>query len=198
MTTQSGGWTLLAVFSNTDSVNWAPASAYWVTAGEFGAPTEPDTNADAKSQAFDDLPIDEVMIINYPDTIGVVSNSGCIGSNTLLDIFQTDSENDANCAHSCGSATVSSPWSGQSYQDSTLRFRCTDFNGTLYYANGYIISTDDNSMITTMNNGSYYDYNFGLGAGYGAASAGQMADWDQTTSDSGDAGDTDQVLLLGR
>ena len=198
MTNEGGGWTLLAVFSNNDGENWNAHSANWVSAGEFGSSTSPSTNADAKSQAFDDMPVDELMIMQYPSDVDVVTQTSCVGGSPLITVFQRDSEYDSNCAYSCAMDYVQSPWSGQSLQDSSsLRFRCTDNDGWTT-ANGYYLGSDDNSMITTLNNGSYHDYNFGLGAGYGSSGSSQSVDWDATTSDAGDDSDTTQILLLGR
>ena len=198
MTSEDGGWTLLAVFTNNDSSNWNAYSTNWHTAGEFGSPTSPSTNADAKSQAFDDMSIDEVLIMEYPSSVDLVTKTGCIGDRPLIEIFQRNSESDGNCAYACSTDYVTSPWSGQSLQNSTsLRFRCMDNDG-YSSSGGYTLGTDDNSMITTLNNGSYDDYNFGLGAGYGTASSSNAVDWDKTTNDSGDDGSTTQILLLGR
>ena len=53
MTTDSGGWTLAARFSNADGTKWIDSGAYWYDRKtELGAPTVRGTNADAISQAF--------------------------------------------------------------------------------------------------------------------------------------------------
>jgi hypothetical protein len=194
MSRRGGGWTLLAVFSNADgSARWSPDSANWVDTGTFGAPTSASTTSDAKSQAWNDLSVDEVMIADASSSVYVQSSPSCVGSNTLRWLFRRDSSNSANCAWSCGTATVSSPWN-QSQTDSTLRFRCMDTNGGTTTANGFVMSNDDNSMITTLQNGSYIDYNFGLGAGY----VGSFADYDASTDDYGNPSVTTPMLLLGR
>ena len=69
-----------------------------------------------------------------------------------------------------------------------------DTNGGTTTANGFVMSNDDNSMITTLQNGSYIDYNFGLGAGY----VGSFADYDASTDDYGNPSVTTPMLLLGR
>ncbi len=53
---------------------------------------------------------------------------------------------------------------------------------------------DDDAVNPTLNNGSYRDNDFGLGSGENS----DWVDWDQTTGDGGDAGDTTQVLSYGR
>lgn len=54
-------------------------------------------------------------------------------------------------------------------------------------------------MITTLDNGRYTDWNFGLGAGYGGStSTAAYADWDSTTSDFGTTTDSALILLYGR
>ena len=193
LSTEGGGWTLLSVVTNNDSAQWLPTGANWVTSTTLGDPTDPTVNADAKSQAFNDMPVDELMIVHAPSTVGLVSDTSCLGSNTLLTIFQRDSEPDSDCAWSCSVATVASPWSGQSYQTSTLGFRCSDVDATYYDTGGYLYRAD-NSFITTLNNASYRDYNFGLGSGENA----NWVDWDSTTADGGNGSDSTQVLVYGR
>ncbi len=194
MTTSSGGWTLLGVFTNADgAANWDAYSANWVTATAFGDAASPSTNADAKSDAFNVLDIDEVLITDASGTVWVQSATSCVGGDTLLTVFQRSSEYDNDCAWSCGTVTRASYWA-QSMTDSTLRFRCMDNDGYTT-KHGYTMATDDNSMITTLNNGSYHDYNFGLGAGYGSSG---HVDFDYSTDDYGNSGYTTQVLLFGR
>jgi len=193
LSNNAGGWTLLGIYTNNDSANWLPASTYWTGTSTFGDATAPDTNADAKSQAFNDLPIDELMVMHYPSSTGFVSSTGCIGNQALLNIFQQDSQSDSDCAHSCGLATVNSPWSGQGNQASSLYFRCADTDASYTDPGGYWYAAD-NSFITTLDNGASKDSNFGLAGGENN----DWVDWDQTTGDGGDDGDTTQVLLYGR
>ena len=193
MSTSSGGWTLLGVFTNGDStVSWVAADADWVTATTFGDATTPSVNADAKSEAYNSLNIDELLITDDAGTVWVQTATSCLGGTTLLSTYQQDSQYDSDCAQSCATVTTASYWS-QSRTNSTLKFRCDDNDGATT-AHGYTIATDDNSMLTTLDNGSYHDYNFGLGAGY----SGSMVDFDYQTDDYGNPGYTDQVLVFGR
>ncbi len=188
-----GGWTLLAVFSNADGDSWNPQGGAWVTSSTFGTPTDPTVNADAKSPAFNLLNVDELMIVQNGE-VHVLTDTDCVGNQPLKDLFSRNSEDDADCAHECATVVQTGPWGGQDYQAPGLRFRCADYTEVLDEG-GYTLSSDDNSFITTLDNDtSYYDYNFGLGAG----EYNNYADWDSTTSDYADRSDTTQVLLYGR
>jgi hypothetical protein len=193
MTTSSGGWTLLGVFTNGDgTVSWSAYDADWVTDTTFGDATTPSVNADAKSEAYNSLNVDEVLITDQGGTVWVQTISGCLGGTTMLDTFQQDSEDDGDCAQACSTVTTASYWA-QSRTNSTLKFRCIDNDGW-GSSSGYRTANDDNSMLTTLNNASYHDYNFGLGAGYSSS----MVDFDYSTDDYGNPGYTSQVLLFGR
>ncbi len=195
MDEESGGWTLLSVHTNNDGTNWWPEDGAWVDTTPFGDSTDPSNNADAKSQAFVDMPMDEVMIVHYPSDVGVVTDTGCVDGDTFVSMFQTDAEYDSDCAHACSTATLASPWTGQYYQNSTLKFRCTDYEYYRNYDDGGYSWYQDQSMLTTLNNASYYrDYNFGLSAG----EDNDWVDWDESTGDWGDDSDTTQVLVFGR
>ena len=194
MTTAGGGWTLLGVFTNGDgSSAWSPTSANWVNAAALGDPTSPSTNADAKSDAWSSLAVDELLIVQWPGTIQVQSVSSCLPGWTMQTLFARNSSNGSNCAYACGTVSRGAAWS-QSQTDSTLRFRCMDVNGGTTTAAGYTISGDDNSFITTMQNGPYIDYNFGLGAGY----VGSFVDYDASTDDYGNPSVSTQQVLYGR
>eukprot|EP00794_Sanderia_malayensis_P003537 gene3537-4040_t len=48
-----GGWTLIARFSNADSINWIKSDgSYWYDTVSAGATTSPSTNADMVNKAF--------------------------------------------------------------------------------------------------------------------------------------------------
>lgn len=192
---QGGGWTLLGVFTTDDGVtSWDPFGSAWTDATTtFGTPTDPTINADAKSMAFNVLPISEIAIVKAGGDVQVVSASECIGDVPLVEIFNQNSQSDLDCAMACDTAFVGGDWTGQSNQDDQLKFRCSDSeDGGL--ANGYVLSEDDNSFITTLDMDNAPDNNFGLGAG----ESGGYVDWDATTSDGADPSDTTQILLYGR
>ena len=190
-----GGWTLLAVFTNDDAEHWTDSDNWlnWVTTTTFGDAWDPTVNADAKSQAFNNLPIDEVMIVHAPSSEVVRTDIGCVGADPILTLFQRNSQNNDDCAVACPTITAASPWTGQSYQDSSyLRFRCTDNDGVRNDAAGYRYE-QDNSFITTLDN-RYEDNNFGLGAG----ESNSIVDYDTSTSDVGTATTGVRILLYGR
>ncbi|MBN2798838.1 MAG: hypothetical protein JXX28_06780 [Deltaproteobacteria bacterium] len=203
MSLSNGGWTLMGVFTNGDSSkHWTAFSDTWLTTTTLGIPADPSINADAKSAAWSQLPVDEVMIVSYPNTVWVQTNPGCLNDNTLQWAFRRNSVSSSTCAMSCSTTTVAGPWATggttPDRTDSTLRFRCMDTNGGSTTVGGYTVSGDDNSMLTTMVFTTYLDNNFGLGAGYGNASNTHAMDWDCDTADSGCNTDTTQVLLYGR
>lgn len=190
---QGGGWTLLGVFTNNDDVNsWTPLDVNWTQATTFGDSTDPTVNADAKSAAFNTLPIDQLAIVR-DGVVQVVSATDCVDGATLLSVMQTDSQDDSDCAQSCPTIVRAGDWANDSDQRDELAFRCDDGDGG-NRVDGFSFSDDDNSMITTLDNEDEEDSNFGLGAGEG----GEYADWDNSTDDSADDGDRTQILLYGR
>jgi hypothetical protein len=194
MNLYSGGWTLLAIITNGDGVpNWSATSAAWVDHNAFGDATTPATNADAKSPAFFRSQFDEVMIVEAPSTVEVVTSTGCLAGNTLSYVFNRDSKSTFDCAWECSTVLRDGAWNGQSVQTNGLRFRCSDDDGDID-ANGHAISLDDNSFLTTLNNLSH-DFSFGFGAGQASD---QYADFDATTSAGGDTSDTAARLVYGR
>lgn len=188
---QGGGWTLLGIFSNTDDANWDPYLSAWTSDSTFGDATNPESTDDAKSAAYSTLPISEIAIVKG-GVVQLVSVADCIDDKTLLEVMSVDSEPDGDCAHACDTAFVDGSWTGQLDQDDVLKFRCMDTDG-ISSVDGYIVSTDDNSFITTLDNQNNNSGNFGLGAGYP-----QHADWDSTTDDYPDTTDAEPVLLFGR
>jgi hypothetical protein len=190
---QGGGWTLLAVFANGDAQNsWTPLGTAWTQATTFGDPTDPATDADAKSAAFNRLPIEELAIVRAGGAVQVVTQA-CYGGSTLLELFQRSSESDADCASTCGTAFLGGNWTGQNCQTSELKLRCMDTDGVTS-VDGYAVAEDDNSFITTLDNGSCSHSNFGLGAG----ESGDYADWDSNTDDQANLSDVTPILLFGR
>lgn len=192
----AGGWTLVAAITTADTSNWLPTSPNWVNTATFGDPTIATGLRDAKSRAYSELVADELMIVRAgtPPVIEVQTTTGCMGARSLRDIMARNSSNDRTCAYSCTIVAVAAPWSGQTCQDSALRFRCRDA-ATSATVGGFTISTDDNSFITTLrNDASCTVNNFGLGAGRSSG----YGDFDATTADSLASGDTRGRLLMVR
>ncbi len=175
MTTAGGGWTLAAIISNADAQNWTPRSASWVTTTTFGAPTSPLTNADAKSMAYNVLAADEVLIARpgASPIIDVQTTTNCLRSRTLLSVMSQSSVYSATCALSCNVVTQMAPFPTalSACHAAGLRFRCRD-ETTTTTANGYSISTDDNSFISSVSNVSTCTaYQSGFGASTGSTYA---------------------------
>ena len=126
--------------------------------------------------------------------MNLVSESTCIDEEPLREVFLQDSDSSADCAKACSTTVVDGPWLDHSFLDSRLRFRCTDNDLPMRTDSGGFTYMSDASMITTLNNASYRDYNFGIGAGEGD----DWVDWDQTAEDGGDASDNTQILVYGR
>jgi hypothetical protein len=190
MTIAGGGWTLVAKIENTDGVaNWRPISSAWVDDVAFGTIISDDSKFEAFYRSrFDELLIMEVLL----GGVEVQSTTGCLMDNTFKEIFSRDSEADADCAWSCSTTTVAGPWTGQSDQDSTLRFRCRDDASGTTTANGYVISNGFNSFMTTSTNRAT---SFGFGSGSGFDST---VDFDSTTEAGGDPSDSGEREIYGR
>ncbi len=194
MTTRGGGWTLMAVITNNDATHWLPTQTAWIDTSTFGTPTNPAVNADAKSRGFSEVAVDEVMIYKAGTGPEVVSATSCLGNKTLLATFQQNSRAYSAtppCAVVCPTVLVSGVWTGQTYQDTTLRFRCMD-GYTTTTVGGYVISTDDDEFVTTMTPNDVY--NFGLGSG----NITSYVDFDGTTADAADGTDLVQRLFFAR
>lgn len=193
MSTDDGGWTLVAVITNNDADNWLPTSTAWTDSVAFGDATAPQVNADAKSPAFYRASFDEVLIVAAPSTVEVRTNTNCLGDHSFAWAFDRDSASSFDCALECTTAVRAGAWNGQAVQTNGLRFRCSDDDGDIE-SNGHALSVDDNSFMTTLNNLSH-DFSFGFGAGEGP---GDYADFDATTAAGGDASDTTARLVFGR
>ena len=84
MTTDGGGWTLIARFSTNDNDNWMlDSGAWWFdTVTEQGDPTSRSLNADALSTAFWTVEANELKISrsdNADDAHLLVTNANCLG-----------------------------------------------------------------------------------------------------------------------
>lgn len=201
MTLAGGGWTLAAVFTNGDSVvRWSPRLPIWVDDTTIGEATNPNTTSDAKGEAFNLVAADELMIVRRSATpvVEVQSATGCLSGRSLRATMQRNSSGGLSCAHSCATVgTPLSPWSGGSCQATGLRFRCRDTASTTTVG-GFLVSTDDNSMITTsrIDGSSTCDaVNFGLGASTVAPTA---ADYDSDPSGTVVSSDRTARLLYVR
>lgn len=166
MTTAGGGWTLAAIITNGDTANWTPRSAQWVTAMTFGNFSSL-TAGDAKSPAYGALAADELLIMRGSTTrvIELQTGTNCLRNQTLLQVMSTNSLYTASCARSCTAVTQTGifPSTGTCH-GAGVRFRCRD-DYTATVVNGFSISSDDNSMITSMTNtASCTSVQSGLGA----------------------------------
>lgn len=165
MTTAGGGWTLAATFTNVDTQNWTPRSAYWVNSTPLGTYNALGT-ADAKSPAYYLLAADEMLIRRGGATpiTELQTATSCLRNQTLLQVMSVSSVYSSACARSCTAVTQAGIFGATTTCHGTgVRFRCRD-DYTATTVNGYSISSDDNSMITSMTNtASCTAYQSGLG-----------------------------------
>ncbi len=198
MESSGGGWTLVAVITNNDTINWGPRSASWVNTTTFGMPTNPLINADAKSAAYNTLAADEVMILRGGATGGteVQTTTGCLQNRTLLSVMSQNSVYSATCALSCTTITQGTPFPSASAacHSAGLRFRCRD-ETTTTTSNGFLVSTDDNSFITSMTSTSACT---ATQSGFGASTGSSNADLDTNLTDTLLTTDLVQRLLFVR
>lgn len=197
MTTAGGGWTLIAVITNSGTQNWTPRSQNWVNSVPFGVATSPTANADAKSAAYASLAADELLVVRGGTSplVELQTSTGCLRNQTMLQVMSTNSLYTTNCARSCTAVTQTGLFSSVgTCHGPGVRFRCRD-DYTTTTIGGFTISTDDSSMITSMTNtSSCTAYQSGLGA----MSTSTLADVDTALSSSVNAADLTQRLLYVR
>jgi hypothetical protein len=175
MTTDGGGWTLLATVTNNsdgpNQGNWlvaSPSLNNWEsTTASFGTPN-PSLNQDFRSPAFHSVP-GQALMITHRNQFLLRTSSQCMGSQTLRARFVgfgwecRGSESFANhpaCTHPCDIATAT-PRAG----DTVL------LNGVarskLYFKTGEADGAQDTNKDRTYLSTSYrpdVDYPVGLGA----------------------------------
>jgi len=105
MTTNGGGWTLAAKFTNQDSRHWANAESGWTDTSPYGTTTDLSTGADARAEAWAEVIASDLMFTDdsYPGDY-VATNDGCIGGLVMSDYFSL--------------SLASFPYGGDSYYDS--------------------------------------------------------------------------------
>ena len=88
MTTAGGGWTLVGKLTNQDERNWAHEEEAWTEGGEFGAITDLVADDDAKSEAWDRMQADEMMLTDSENAGDyLVTISDCLRGYTPADYF---------------------------------------------------------------------------------------------------------------
>ena len=180
MTTDGGGWTLVARLSNSDSEGWAWSSSRWA---DTTLTNENDlsltTDSDAKYHAYNMVKADEVMIMestNWSKRL-IQSSTGCLGGKTTQAFFSgLGGFATSTVKHTC-----------------SLKFQETGFTHPFYCVNngneGGILrfvtadnSANDRNIMTTAKN---VDHNWGFG---------NLSDGENGTksADIGDCGPTDK------
>ena len=93
METNSGGWTLIAIVSDTDSTNWHAFHTNWKTAGSFGTTTDPAHSQDAKSAAYALVSGTDLMLSYNGQTL-LYANT-CLPSQSLSEYLAPKVWNDS-------------------------------------------------------------------------------------------------------
>jgi cysteine-rich repeat protein len=152
MTTDGGGWTLVAALSNSDSVkNWVQPNPWWYATTPSGDSTDPATTSDAISRAYYTVVAQEFMIKD--STSGAAyrrSMDNCLGDRTfgamIASLGFTPGTSGVNsCLKECdmiGAGTLDSGYYAMAAAD-RARFGCND-------------STDTAAMITLKTDTTYY------------------------------------------
>ena len=88
MSANTGGWTLIARFSNADTKNWMRDDAYWWydIQSSQGSPTSTSSNYDMISEAFWRVKGSEIKITRSDDSSNTAllrTYTNCVGRNTL-------------------------------------------------------------------------------------------------------------------
>ena len=94
MSENTGGWTLIARFSNSDTKNWMRDNAYWWydIQSSQGSPTSTSSNYDMISEAFWRVKGSEIKITRSDDSSNTAllrTNSNCLGANTFRDFLSS-------------------------------------------------------------------------------------------------------------
>lgn len=151
MTTDGGGWALVAALSNSDTANWVSASPWWyatVASGEF---TNPATDSDAVAPAYFRLPASEFLIRDSVSGAAFRRSTGtCLGGQTFRTYvdnlnFTPGTSSVNGCVTQCdmqGTGTLSTDYYDMGSGD-RARFGCND-------------GTDTAAMITLKTDTSYY------------------------------------------
>lgn len=194
--TPSGPQRIDPAAPGADTQNWTPRSAYWVNSTPLGTYTALGTT-DAKSPAYYLLAADEMLVRRGGATpiTELQTSTGCLRNQTLLQVMSVNSAYTSNCARSCTAVTQTGIFSSAAACHATgVRFRCRD-DLTPTTVNGYSISTDDNSMITSLTNtASCTAYQSGLGG----MSTTSYADVDSDLASSAVTSDTTPRYLFVR
>jgi hypothetical protein len=160
MTTNGGGWTLAAKMVNGDTKNWAGAKTTWTSTAIFGAATNLNTGADAKSAAWGAVVAQDFMVTDSEHSGKFAATSdNCLGNRPLSDYFTL--------------ALASFPNTGSSSQYATCALTTNyipDFfgGGSVTTTGGNILiarsDTSDTQGVISSFPGSTPEADYGLGA----------------------------------
>ena len=88
MSLAGGGWTLVGKFTNQDGRSWANSAANWVGYNNFGNTTNLNDGADAKSELWYRMVVEDFLLNDHLNPTDYVhTDAGCIGGNSLADYF---------------------------------------------------------------------------------------------------------------
>ena len=87
MSLAGGGWTLVGKFTNQDGRSWA-ILRNWVGYNNFGNTTNLNDGADAKSELWYRMVVEDFLLNDHLNPTDYVhTDAGCIGGNSLADYF---------------------------------------------------------------------------------------------------------------
>jgi len=167
MTTDGGGWTLVAAFSNSDGVkNWVQPNPWWYTTTPSGDSTNPAATSDAVSQAYYTVVAQEFML---KDSVSGAayrrSTDNCLGNMTFGAMiaslaFSPGTSGVNSCLKECdmtGTGTLSTDYYDMNAAD-RARFGCNDGTDT---AGMITLKTDTTYYYDTMSQCSEADHGLG-------------------------------------
>jgi len=193
MSTDGGGWTLIAAFSNSDGVaHWVQTNPWWYATTASGDYSNPATTADAISPAYYTVAAQEFMVMDsISGTAFRRSNGNCLGGTSFGAMiaalgFSPATSGINSCLKQCdmqGSGTLDTTWYSMTAAE-RARFGCND-------------STDTAGMITFHTDTSYYYDTMSLcnEADWGLGSM-ESPPWGNTSSsDVGTGGSTTATVV---
>ncbi|MCB9763854.1 MAG: hypothetical protein H6739_29055 [Alphaproteobacteria bacterium] len=103
MTTQGGGWTLVAKLTDQDGRHWTTASTDWTGTSAYGATDDLSVGADARGEGWGRVEADDLLLTDDVGFGYIATNDGCLRGLSAADFFTL--------------ALAGFPYSGDNYFD---------------------------------------------------------------------------------